>query len=193
MAVQADQMTATEHFLLYGHKEGRIISPMIDLESYMAANPDVASAVKVGMSPLVHMLVFGLAEGRNLGNGISASSFHDDLFFQTALSMGDYLGALDRAEALAQVSLPPDVLEPDGPPIDEIDPSDPVTPSEPELPWEPGFPTVPDIPTQPEQNFDSVTINISAQGWVEDWNAITFRVQHTSEVDLGTISIDNCA
>ncbi|MFC0282259.1 hypothetical protein ACFFJB_01255 [Camelimonas abortus] len=45
-AIQAGLISsAEEHFQLYGKYEGRNPSPFIDLDFYLAANPDVREAV----------------------------------------------------------------------------------------------------------------------------------------------------
>lgn len=51
------------HYLAVGFRRGYTPSPQLDIESYLDSNPDVARS---NMSPLLHFLLFGKAEGRKL-------------------------------------------------------------------------------------------------------------------------------
>lgn len=54
-------LSAVEHFILYGWKEGRDPGPEFSIRYYLQQNPDVADS---GMNPLVHYMRHGLREGR---------------------------------------------------------------------------------------------------------------------------------
>ncbi len=61
--------TGREHFLAYGHYEGRVFSPFYDEDAYLSANPDVAAVVAEGRfaTGLEHYLQYGRHEGRLCG------------------------------------------------------------------------------------------------------------------------------
>lgn len=108
-AVAAGAFSAAQHFLMYGHAEFRIISPFLNLGAYIGANPDIAAAVAAaaGAAPggqfsvMSHLLEYGVAEGRDLGNGVSLAIFANDPAFQTALGNGTAHAALDRVAEIA--------------------------------------------------------------------------------------------
>ena len=100
-AVAAGHFSAVQHFLLYGQREARAISPFIDLGKYLSANPDVADAVRQGASALDHLLQYGAAEGRDLGNGVNLGVFTDDPAFQAAVDDNDLQKALLRMQEIA--------------------------------------------------------------------------------------------
>lgn len=100
--------SAAEHFLMYGQYEYRDHSPEIHLPSYLEANQDVAAAVKEGLSPLVHLMQYGIYEGRDLGNGINLSSFSDDPIFRSALDMGDSAAALRHVIEFSSIGPAPE-------------------------------------------------------------------------------------
>lgn len=91
-------ISAVEHFLLYGQSEPRLITPFIDLGAYLRANPDVAAA---GIAPMQHLLQYGAAEGRSLGNGIDLRVFANDPQFTAAIESGDFETALVRVQEVA--------------------------------------------------------------------------------------------
>lgn len=94
--------SAVQHFLLFGLSEFRAINPAIDLGRYLNANPDLAEAVANGqVNPLDHLLQYGVAEGRNLGNGVSLADFSNDPGFTQALGNGNAVQALARVGAVA--------------------------------------------------------------------------------------------
>lgn len=94
--------SAVQHFLLFGQSESRAINPAINLGHYLKANPDLAAAVANGrIDPFEHLLQFGVAEGRDLGNGIRLSSFANDPVFVQALNNGNAAAALERVESIA--------------------------------------------------------------------------------------------
>ncbi|KPF86220.1 hypothetical protein IP70_07815 [alpha proteobacterium AAP38] len=59
--VAAGGMTAMGHFMTYGWREGRDPSAAFDVSAYLERHTDIAAA---GVNPLVHLLGWGLAEGR---------------------------------------------------------------------------------------------------------------------------------
>src|SRR5690606_2641521 len=78
--------SASEHFINYGHREARAINPGIDLGKYLSANPDVTDKLEQnGLSPLEHLMTYGVNEGRDLGNGVTLADFKDDPAFKSAL------------------------------------------------------------------------------------------------------------
>src|SRR5690606_1796044 len=82
--------------------EPRHINSSIDLTAYLAANADVDAAVQAGhMSALEHLLLFGVTEGRDLGNGITLAMFATDPAFEQALADGDAVAALLRVDTVA--------------------------------------------------------------------------------------------
>lgn len=60
-AVVSGSTTALSHFMNYGWREGRDPSGAFDVSAYLERYPDVAAA---GINPLVHLLSWGLTEGR---------------------------------------------------------------------------------------------------------------------------------
>lgn len=100
-AVAAGHIGAVEHFLLFGQGEPRRINPFIDLGAYANANPDVAEAAQAGMSVLGHLLQYGAAEGRDLGNGLNLGVFANDPRFQAAIDSGNFQDALERVQEVA--------------------------------------------------------------------------------------------
>lgn len=54
-------ITALNHYLEIGWKDGWDPSPGFSTNGYLAANPDVAAE---GHNPLVHFVMVGLAQGR---------------------------------------------------------------------------------------------------------------------------------
>lgn len=94
--------SAAQHFALYGHTESRAINPAIDLSRYLNVNPDLAEAAANGLiNAFDHLLQYGVAEGRDLGNGIGLSSFVNDPVFVQALNNGNAAAALGRVESVA--------------------------------------------------------------------------------------------
>lgn len=101
-AVEQGLISVVDHFLLYGQGESRAISPFFDLGAYLQANPDVANADGGAGGALEHLLLYGFAEGRDLGNGVSLAQFQDDPVFQQALeSGGNPFDALARVAEVA--------------------------------------------------------------------------------------------
>lgn len=117
--------SASEHFINYGHREARAINPGIDLGKYLSANPDVTDELEQnGLSPLEHLMTYGVNEGRDLGNGVTLADFKDDPAFKSALEQGDVQAALGRVEQVAPFI--PTFQRPDGwtPPADLAIPVD---------------------------------------------------------------------
>lgn len=105
--------SASEHFINYGHREARAINPGIDLGKYLSANPDVTDELEQnGLSPLEHLMTYGVNEGRDLGNGVTLADFKDDPAFKSALEQGDVQAALGRVEQVAPFI--PTFQRPDG-------------------------------------------------------------------------------
>ena len=91
-----------EHFILFGHAEWRTINPMLDLGQYLQANPDVAQAAVMGnIDPLAHLMIHGLTEGRDLGNGIRLPIFENDPQFTQSISANRHLDAWERVHMVA--------------------------------------------------------------------------------------------
>lgn len=89
--------SATDHFMRFGRYESRAIHPVLDLGKYLQANPDVAQAVDSSLvAALSHLLVYGIAEGRDLGNGVVVSRFQGDPVFLRALQNGQVDQAVAR-------------------------------------------------------------------------------------------------
>lgn len=128
-AVAAGTMSAVEHFLMFGQGEPRAINPFIDLGAYMSANPDVAAAAQTGMSLLGHLLQYGAAENRDLGNGVGLGMFREDPQFQAAIGSGNFLIAMERVGQVAPFL--PSFLPPARwtPPADTPIPTDFVPPA----------------------------------------------------------------
>jgi len=62
--VEASKLSAEEHYVRFGWKEGRQPHPEFDGERYLQLNPDVRAA---GLNPLLHWLRHGQEEGRTGG------------------------------------------------------------------------------------------------------------------------------
>ena len=62
--VEASKLSAEEHYVRFGWKEGRQPHPEFDGERYLQLNPDVRAA---GLNPLLHWLLHGQEEGRTGG------------------------------------------------------------------------------------------------------------------------------
>lgn len=100
-AVNSGLFSPVEHFLMFGQREARGVNPFLDLGAYMDANPDVAGAVQNGASALGHLLQYGVAEGRDLGNGVNLGVFANDPAFQSAVDSGNTQQALQRVGEVA--------------------------------------------------------------------------------------------
>src|SRR5690606_20722775 len=76
--------------------------PCFDMDAYLRANPDVAMAVEQGViTPMNHLMQFGLREGRDLGNGVSLTQFMNDPLFLAAVSdEGNVFEAMARVAAV---------------------------------------------------------------------------------------------
>lgn len=167
-AVSEGIFSATEHFLMYGLNEARAFHPLFNMGAYLGANPDVAAAASAGHSPVLHLVLHGAAEGRDLGNGLSLSSFRHDSVFQEAISNNNPLAALARFVELA--------------PIPE--------PSLPE-PWIPG-PSLPEpwVP-DPDLGEGISVVALTAPGWQDNnaKNTVSFTLEFDSAVKLEKISL----
>ncbi|SOD98770.1 FAD-binding protein [Caenispirillum bisanense] len=96
------ETTAFEHFSKNGRGEGRVGSPFFDPIAYLNANPDIRTAVNSGIiSAHDHFVNFGVAEYRNLGNGIDLAFFRQDTTFTTAINVGNFGAAFDRVSDVA--------------------------------------------------------------------------------------------
>lgn len=94
--------SAAQHFMQFGRKEPRDINPVLDLGDYVQANADVARAVAAGATTAFdHLLQYGVAEGRSLGNGVSLAQFANDSAFNQALADNAPEDALARVTAVA--------------------------------------------------------------------------------------------
>ncbi len=102
-AIASGQMaSAVQHFVLFGHREGRPISPYLDLGKYLNANADLQGPfASEGLSPFVHLMEYGIAEGRDLGNGVKLSNFGNDPAFAQALANGDFAQAWARVAVVS--------------------------------------------------------------------------------------------
>lgn len=91
-AVEAGAITAFDHFILFGAKEGRSPAPLFNVDFYLSHNPDVQTAVNAGViSAVEHLIRYGSGESRQI-----------DPF----IHLGDYLNANpDLAEAAANSGL----------------------------------------------------------------------------------------
>jgi hypothetical protein len=64
--VRAAGLSAEDHFRRFGQREGRNPNRFFDTAAYLAANPDVAAAVRAGaVTAVEHFLRNGQYEGRN--------------------------------------------------------------------------------------------------------------------------------
>ena len=74
---------ASEHFFNFGLREGRDFSPIVDLDLYKAANPDLTDAgFTENRQFFDHLANFGVAEGRLFSHTFHADFYrasHDDL------------------------------------------------------------------------------------------------------------------
>ena len=74
---------ATEHFFNFGLREGRDFSPIVDLDLYKEANPDLTDAgFTENRQFFDHLANFGVAEGRLFSHTFQADFYrasHDDL------------------------------------------------------------------------------------------------------------------
>jgi hypothetical protein len=77
---------AIVHYLTAGHLSGYNPNPLFDGQDYLARHPDVSAA---GMNPLLHYLVFGAREGRELidKSCLSASIELTDEFWANGLPL----------------------------------------------------------------------------------------------------------
>ena len=91
-AVEAGAITAFDHFILFGAKEGRSPAPLFNVDFYLTHNPDVQTAVNAGViSAVEHLIHYGSGEPRQINPFIH---------------LGDYLNANpDLAEAAANSGL----------------------------------------------------------------------------------------
>lgn len=65
-AVARGELTAQQHFELYGKAEGRAPSPLFDTQWYLSQNSDVADAVAAGLTTAYdHFVSYGSSEGRS--------------------------------------------------------------------------------------------------------------------------------
>lgn len=65
-AVARGEITAQEHFELFGKTEGRSAGPLFNATEYLQGNPDVAAAVARGdTNAYDHFVQFGAGEGRS--------------------------------------------------------------------------------------------------------------------------------
>lgn len=112
--VYRNETTPFEHFTRVGQYLGLTPSPYFDQANYLSANPDVRDAVSRGtiFSAYDHFVNYGIAEGRNLGNGINLSAFRADKTFTDAIYAGKFSAAFARvaqvAPFLGSYSLPSD-------------------------------------------------------------------------------------
>ncbi|KJV06721.1 hypothetical protein VZ95_20590, partial [Elstera litoralis] len=92
-----------EYFALVGSTLGQTPSPYFNQAAYLSANPDVRTAVAAGgfQSAYDHFVNFGIAEGRNLGNGINLSVFKADKVFTDAIFAGKFSTAFARVAQIA--------------------------------------------------------------------------------------------
>lgn len=148
-AVGAGIMSAVEHFLMFGQAEARVINPFIDLGAYMNANPDIAAAAQDGMSLMGHLLQFGAAENRDLGNGVSLAVFRTDPEFRAAIASGLFEAALSRVGEVAPFL--PGFVPPPGwaPPADTPIPADFTPPAGLQLIIPPSVTVPPGMPLPP--------------------------------------------
>ncbi|MBK1664073.1 hemolysin-type calcium-binding region [Rhodospirillum rubrum] len=93
--VYRGELTAYGHFFANGADELRQATPFFSPLDYMAANPDVTS------SPLRHFAEFGIAENRDLGNGLKMTYFAQDTIFTDALFTGNFAAAFARVAQIA--------------------------------------------------------------------------------------------
>lgn len=148
-AVRAGVMSAAEHLLMFGQAEARVINPFIDLGAYMNANPDIASAAVGGMSVMGHLLQYGAAENRDLGNGVNLAVFSVDPQFRTAIASGLFEAALNRVGQVAPFL--PEFTAPPGwtPPADTPIPADFIPPAGLQLIIPPSVLVPPGMPLPP--------------------------------------------
>lgn len=101
--VYRNEITPFDHFYQVGAKINRTPSPYFDSAAYLSANSDVQAAINSGLvgSAYEHFVNYGIAEGRNLGNGINLASFKADKTFTDAIFTGKFSTAYARVIQMA--------------------------------------------------------------------------------------------
>lgn len=181
-AVNAGLLGATQHFMLYGQFEARPIHHVFNIGNYLAANPDVAAAAASGLSPVQHFLAWGIAEGRDMGNGVSLTAFADDPIFKSAIEAGDYPAAVQRV-----IDVAPTLPEFEAPPAPSPRP-DPQPGPQPEPQPDPQ----PDPQPQPEPDPSGATVlSLQAPGWLGNntKNTASFTLEFDSSVKLLKVAL----
>jgi hypothetical protein len=92
-----------EYFAAVGSIAGQTPSPYFNQTSYLSANPDVRASIAAGLfsSAYDHFVNFGIAEGRNMGNGINLAAFKSDKVFTDAIFAGQFSTAYARVAQIA--------------------------------------------------------------------------------------------
>lgn len=102
VAVYRGEIKAFEHFMEAGHDEMRQASPYFDPEAYVQEHTDVLSAWVSGVMSIHDQFAnYGIAERRDLGNGIELTFFNLDSSFNSEVFTGDFSGAFGRVAAVA--------------------------------------------------------------------------------------------
>ncbi len=101
--VYRNEVTPFDYFSLVGRVTGKSPSPYFDQAAYLAVNPDIKSAIASGKvsNAFDHFVNYGIAEGRNLGNGIDLSFFKSDKTFTDAIFAGKFSAAFARVTEVA--------------------------------------------------------------------------------------------
>jgi len=88
-AVSRGEMTAFEHFVNHGAKEGRSPAAQFNAAAYLIAYPDVANAVGSGQmhSAWYHFVTFGVLEGRS--NGSFSGEFDEAAYLAANQDVAD--------------------------------------------------------------------------------------------------------
>src|SRR5690606_32042320 len=158
----ARDFTPIQHFIEYGQYEGRIVTPIIDLGAYMDANPDVYRAVQDGeMSAMEHLMLYGIREKRDLGNGIDFGMMDGDPVFLRLLAEGRIVDALLRVAEVAPYL--PDY----GPPDPDPPGPDPYPGPGPWGTWDNPYPLKPYVPEYYTPDTENVIklADLSASQW----------------------------
>jgi hypothetical protein len=98
-----NEVSPFDYFSRVGNLLGNTPTPYFNQASYLNSNSDVRAAVAAGRvtSAYDHFVNYGVAEGRNLGNGIDLAMFKADKIFTDAIFAGKFSTAFARVAQIA--------------------------------------------------------------------------------------------
>lgn len=101
--VYRNEVTPFDYFSRVGIVTGSSPSPYFNQTAYLAVNADIKAALTAGKitSAYDHFVNYGIAEGRNLGNGLDLNFFKNDKTFTDAIFAGKFSTAFARVAQVA--------------------------------------------------------------------------------------------